>query len=181
MDILYNKEGVPLMMNSTFFFADTVTDKKTTDERRRVLFPYDDTRRGYIYVGDERVVTWGNDNRFPWEAVKTVRDTTVLNTGLHFLRNLTLGQGIFACRVKGYDDKGDEILEPIDDPKVQSFVSSRQVRRYMEKVLRDYLKVGCGAVQFVPNAAGNVVVGLNALNCLHYRFTEPDSDGCPAL
>lgn len=47
----------------------------------------------------------------------------------------------------------------------------------MEKVLRDYLKVGCGAVQFVPNAAGNVVVGLNALNCLHYRFTEPDSDG----
>ncbi len=177
MDILYNKEGVPLMMNSTFFFADTVTDKKTTDERRRVLFPYDDTRRGYIYVGDERVVTWGNDNRFPWEAVKTVRDTTVLNTGLHFLRNLTLGQGIFACRVKGYDDKGDEILEPIDDPKVQSFVSSRQVRRYMEKVLRDYLKVGCGAVQFVPNAAGNVVVGLNALNCLHYRFTEPDSNG----
>ena len=65
MDILYNKEGAPLMMNSTLFIADTITDKKTLDDRRRVLFPYDDTQRGYIYVGDERVVAWGCNNRFP--------------------------------------------------------------------------------------------------------------------
>ena len=177
MDILYNNDGAPLMMSSTLFFADTVTDKKTSDDRRRVLFPYDDTLRGYIHVGGERVVAWGKDNRFPYEAVKTVRDTTVLNTGLHFLRNLTLGQGVLACRVKGYDDNGDEVLEPISDPKVQRFISSRQVRRYMEKVLRDYLKVGCGAVQFVPNLAGDIIIGLNALNCMQYRFTEPDDNG----
>ena len=35
MDILYNNDGAPLMMSSTLFFADTVTDKKTSDEDRK--------------------------------------------------------------------------------------------------------------------------------------------------
>lgn len=115
----------------------------------------------------------GRDNLFPTKAAEIVRTTTVLNTGLRFLRNLTMGQGIFACRVKGYNDKGDEILEPIDDNNIQRFVSSRIVRRYMEKTLRDFLKVGCSAVQLVPNAAGNSIIGLNTINSEHFRFTEP--------
>ena len=47
----------------------------------------------------------------------------------------------------------------------------------MEKVLRDYLKTGCGAVQFVPNMAGSDIVGLQPLNCTQFRFTEPDKNG----
>ena len=173
MDILYNNEGVPLMMHSDIAFYDTKLDKQTTDERRRVLFPYDDTRHDFIEVAGQRVLSWGKDNLFPCHAAETVRNTTVLNTGLRFLRNLTMGQGIFACRVKGYNDKGDEILEPVEDSSYQRFVGSRMVRRYMEKTLRDFLKVGISAVQFVPNAAGNKIIGLNAINSLYFRFTEP--------
>ena len=173
MDILYNNEGVPLMMHSDIAFYDTKLDKQTADERRRVLFPYDDTRHDFIEVAGQRVLSWGKDNLFPWHAAETVRNTTVLNTGLRFLRNLTMGQGIFACKVKGYNDKGDEILQPVEDSSYQRFVGSRMVRRYMEKTLRDFLKVGISAVQFVPNAAGNKIVGLNTINSLHYRFTEP--------
>ena len=47
------------------------------------------------------------------------------------------------------------MLKPVTDSRVQAFIASRNVRRYMEKVLRDYLKFGNGAVQFVPSAAGN--------------------------
>ena len=173
MDILYNSEGIPLMMSSDIAFYDTKVDRAASDERRRVLFPYDDTHHDYIVVGEERVLAWGRDNLFPTKAAEIVRTTTVLNTGLRFLRNLTMGQGIFACRVKGYNDKGDEILEPIDDNNIQRFVSSRIVRRYMEKTLRDFLKVGCSAVQLVPNAAGNSIIGLNTINSEHFRFTEP--------
>lgn len=172
MDILYNNEGVPLMMHSDIAFYDTKLDKQTADERRRVLFPYDDTRHDFIEVAGQRVLSWGKDNLFPWHAAETVRNTTVLNTGLRFLRNLTMGQGIFACKVKGYNDKGDEILQPVEDSSYQRFVGSRMVRRYMEKTLRDFLKVGISAVQFVPNAAGNKIVGLNTINSLYFRFTE---------
>lgn len=161
------------MMHSDIAFYDTKLDKQTADERRRVLFPYDDTRHDFIEVAGQRVLSWGKDNLFPWHAAETVRNTTVLNTGLRFLRNLTMGQGIFACKVKGYNDKGDEILQPVEDSSYQRFVGSRMVRRYMEKTLRDFLKVGISAVQFVPNAAGNKIVGLNTINSLHYRFTEP--------
>lgn len=173
MDILYNNEGVPLMMQSDIAFYDTNLDKHAADERRRVLFPYDDTRHDFIEVAGQRVLSWGKDNLFPWHAAETVRNTTVLNTGLRFLRNLTMGQGIFACKVKGYNDKGDEILQPVEDSSYQRFVGSRMVRRYMEKTLRDFLKVGISAVQFVPNAAGNKIIGLNAINSLYFRFTEP--------
>lgn len=161
------------MMHSDIAFYDTKLDKQTADERRRVLFPYDDTRHEFIEVAGQRVLSWGKDNLFPWHAAETVRNTTVLNTGLRFLRNLTMGQGIFACKVKGYNDKGDEILQPVEDSSYQRFVGSRMVRRYMEKTLRDFLKVGISAVQFVPNTAGNKIVGLNTINSLHYRFTEP--------
>lgn len=173
MDILYNKEGVPLMMHSDIAFYDTKLDKQASDERRRVLFPYDDTRHDFIEVAGQRVLAWGKDNLFPCHASDIVRNTTVLNTGLRFLRNLTMGQGIFVFRVKGYNDKGDEILEPADDQAMQRFVGSRLVRRYMEKTLRDFLKVGLSAVQFVPNAAGNKIVGLNTINSHYFRFTEP--------
>lgn len=173
MDILFNKEGVPLMMQSELAFYDTKLDRQTADERRRVLFPYDDTRHDFIEVAGQRVLSWGRDNLFPWHAAETVRNTTVLNTGLRFLRNLTMGQGIFACRVKGYGDDGNELLEPVNDPQLQRFVGSRLVRRYMEKALRDFLKVGIAAVQFVPNLAGSKIIGLNTINSLYYRFTEP--------
>lgn len=173
MDILYNNEGVPLMMHSDIAFYDTKLDKHTADERRRVLFPYDDTRHDFIEVAGQRVLSWGRDNLFPWHAAETVRNTTVLNTGLRFLRNLTMGQGIFACKVKGYNDKGDEILQPVEDSSYQRFVGSRMVRRYMEKTLRDFLKVGISAVHFVPNAAGNKIIGLNTINSQYFRFTGP--------
>lgn len=173
MDILYNNEGVPLMMHSDIAFYDTKLDKQTADERRRVLFPYDDTRHDFIEVAGQRVLSWGRDNLFPWHAAETVRNTTVLNTGLRFLRNLTMGQGIFACKVKGYNDKGDEILQPVEDSSYQRFVGSRMVRRYMEKTLRDFLKVGISAVHFVPNAAGNKIIGLNTINSQYFRFTGP--------
>ena len=161
------------MMHSDIAFYDTKLDKHTADERRRVLFPYDDTRHDFIEVAGQRVLSWGRDNLFPWHAAETVRNTTVLNTGLRFLRNLTMGQGIFACKVKGYNDKGDEILQPVEDSSYQRFVGSRMVRRYMEKTLRDFLKVGISAVHFVPNAAGNKIIGLNTINSQYFRFTEP--------
>ncbi len=176
IEIIYNKEGTPLLMQSTNFFASTTSDKEAVRERSRALFPYDDDHRDYVWVDDKRVVAWGADNMFPNLAIDTVRDTTVLNTGLKFLMRLTMGQGIFPCSVTGYDDDGNEVLQPIDNEEIKKFVSSRMVRRYMEKTLRDYLKVGNAAVQFVPNAAGEVI-GINTLNCLQYRFTVPDDNG----
>ena len=177
MDILYNNDGVPMMMYSSMMFADTTGTDREAVNKRNILTPYDELRREYFYVNGNKIVPWGPKNDFPQKALRMVSETTVLNTGLHFLRNLTLGQGIYPCTVSGYDNDGNEVLKPVTDQKLTKFLQGRMARRYMEKILRDYLKVGNGAVQFIPSIDGTKINGINPLNSRYYRFTEPDSLG----
>ena len=136
MEILYNKEGIPLLMQSTYVFGETSgLPANQANERLKILMPYDLNENSYIDIDGVKVRPWGAGNDFPQIAEREIAGTSVLNTGLKFLRNLTLGQGIYPCRVKGFDDNGNELLDPITDSRVQKFVASRQVRRYMEKVL----------------------------------------------
>ena len=179
MDILFNNNGAPLMMSSNYVLGETYTDKAALSDfaRREILHPHDNWAYDYLWVGKHKVVSWGEANKFPQWAAKLIKETTVLNTGLQYLLFLMMGQGVFACRVEGINDDGTEILTPIQDARVQNFLESRIVRKYMERVLRDYLKFGNGAVHMVPSADFRKIEVLNSLNALWYRYTEPDAYG----
>ena len=178
MDILFNNEGTPLMMTCQTAFLESTGKPSDYELRKRdILSPYSETGKELVMFKNYQVMSWGKDNRFPNEAARQIGTTSVLNTGLKFLRAVTLGQGIFPCRVKGYDDDGNELLEPVNDSQVTRFLYSRQVRRYLEKVFRDYLKFGNGAVELIPNQNGTAIVGMNPLNALFYRYTLPDPWG----
>ena len=178
MEILYNKSGTPLLMNATSFLAETEGSvSNLSKERLKTLIPFAQEEKDYwVTLGDYQVVPWGENNDFPQLAATQIATTSVLNTGLKFLRNLTLGQGIFPCTVEGYDDDGNEVLRAVDDAKVRKFIRSRMVRRCMEHSLRDYLCYGNAAVHFVPSYTGGFA-GLNPLNALFRRFTEPNNLG----
>lgn len=180
MEILFNNQGVPLMMSSKTAFHETTGMpqlKKDAEERARNIFPFDKNEHYRFHVGDHDCVSWGVNNDWPDIAVKQIRETTVLNTGLKFIRNFTMGQGIFPCKVRGYDDDGNELLDPVDDSKVKEFINSRSTRRMMEMLLRDYLKVGSGLVHFVPNQSGTEIVGLDVIGAQNFRHTVPDLGG----
>ena len=167
------------MMNSSSVFGETFTDAATRADmaQREVLQMHDNWAYDYLYVGNHKVVAWGQANQFPQWAAKLIRETTVLNTGLQYLLFLMMGQGVFGCRVLGVNDDGSEKLEPIDDPRLTAFLESRIARKFMERVLRDYLKFGNGAVQFVPSLDLRKMELLNPINSLWYRYTEPDAFG----
>ena len=179
MDILFNNKGVPLMFTCGEMGGETFTDAaiRRNMAQREVLQVHDNWAYDYLWVGSHKVVSWGMANQFPQWAAKLIKETTVLNTGLQYLLFLMLGQGIFGCRVVGINDDGSDRVEPIDDPRLSRFLESRVVRKYMEKVLRDYLKFGNGAVQFVPTMDLRAMQILNPLNALWYRYTEPDAFG----
>lgn len=178
MEILFNDKGIPLMMTSSSAFLETTgRPENYIKEKLRILSPYASGLEETVTYKDYKVLSWGKDNRFPHAANEQITTTSVLNTGLKFLRSLTVGQGIYPCKVKGYDDKGNEVLEAVKDPKIHQFVNSRMVRRCLEKVSRDYFKYGNGAVQILPDNAGTSIVGLNPLNALYYRYTVPDAWG----
>lgn len=171
MEILFNKAGAPLMLNSTSFFGST-----TGAPVRKLVQPFNQNDRYFISVDNYQVIPWGIKNDLPQHMAEKVRNTAVLNTGLKFLRNLTAGQGLYACTITGIDENGNEILSPVQDPTVTEFLKGHVVRRYMEKALRDYFKFGCFFAHFIPNAEGGLA-GLNVLNAFYCRSTVPDSSG----
>ncbi len=178
MDILFSKEGTPLMMSSNKAFVESVGKPENYNVKKRdILSPYSISKTETIGYKDYKVMTWGKDNAFPLMAAEKISSTSVLNTGLKFLRSLTVGQGIYPCKVVGWDEKGNEQLQPLDDPQISRFLNGRMVRRYLEKVSRDYFKFGNGAVQLIPDQAGQKIIGLNPLNALFYRYTLPDAWG----
>lgn len=178
MDILFNEEGTPMMMQSHMIFGESTGRPDNYEvKKRNILAPFESLRTTYKEWNGHRLLEWGGDNDFPRTAAKVVSETSVLNTGLRFLRNLTLGQGLFACRVTGYDEKGNEQLQPIDDPQLTALLNGRMIRRYTERASRDYFKFGCSPVELIPDAKGQRIVGLNPINALYSRFTVPDAVG----
>ncbi len=166
--ILFNNLGAPLLAFGDKYFASTTGAPTERPAVSKQLEKQDDK----VSVDGKSLVAWGTNNDFPTKANELIRSVGVLNTGLKFIRNFTIGQGIFACRVTGYDDQGNEQLEILNDPKIVSFCQGRMVRRYLEKAARDYLKYGKSDVQLIPNLEGTEMVGLNTLNSIYTRYTE---------
>ena len=167
-DILFNKSGDPLLAYGKSYQATTTgvpADKiKNTQQPK-------DPLEDYLMVGNIKVSAWGPANNFPSLADGIINSVGVLNTGLKFTRNFTIGQGIFACKVSDYDESGNEILEKVQDKSLVSFANSRLVRKYMAKGLRDYLKFGVAFIQIIMNSDGSKIVGINAVNAKYCRLS----------
>ncbi|MEG2341279.1 MAG: hypothetical protein RSB69_11080 [Odoribacter sp.] len=166
--LLTSGNGTPLMAYGTKFFA-TTTGIPASIESSSQLKKVEDTTN----VGSYECCNWGPNNDFPTQADMLIGKTGVLSTGLRFLHRVVLGQGIFPCRVTGYDAKGNETLEVINDPAIISFLQSRPVRRYLSNAYRDIIKFGISFPQLIPNIDGTKLIGINTINALHCRLTKP--------
>lgn len=180
-EILFNKMGYPLMSQGDGFFM-TIENKAVDSMKKRdILSVRDLTKEKWIVYDEMKVMSWGENNDFPQRAADIVASTSVLNTGLKFLRQLTIGQGLYPCKVVGFDEKGNEKIEPSGNPRLDALVGGRMVRKYLEKVSRDYFKFGCGFVLLTPNVEGKIVA-LQPINALFVRLTEAGAHGeCKAI
>lgn len=175
-EILFNKSGLPLMAFGKNSFITTkggpsnaVKGQKPERQEKVPAITEDPEDKGS--VGPEEFVEWGEGNNFPIDANDIISSVGVLNTGLRFMRNFTIGQGIFPCKVMGYDEFGNEIYEKIDDEELVHFCESRMVRRYLEKAGRDYFKFGLANVELIPDLSGKKMVGINTINSMYARYT----------
>lgn len=173
-DLQFNLDGVPLLGFGKNYFA--VTTGTPTGKPKNVSSPTQ-ADPDKTYVGDIEIADWGTGNNFPDTAINTMGKISVLNTGLRYLRNLTIGQGIYPVRITGFDTRGNETFDVVNDPKLRLFVNGRMVRRYLEKALRDYLKFGPAFVQLIPSADGSKMVGINTINARYCRLSVANSTG----
>ena len=172
---LFNSSGVPLIGYGTkgmYLSTNGAPPDKLKQLSQPSIADPDKTSVNNIELSD-----WGSGNKFPKTADELINSVSVLNSGLKFIRNFTLGQGIFPVTITGYDDNGNEILKPVNDPKLSNFGKSRLVRRYLEKATRDYLKFGPAFIQLIPNVDGSQLVGINTINAKYCRLSVADNLG----
>ena len=175
-EILWNNAGDPLMVSGRSYMG--VTKGGPTERPKKTESPKPSgTNLDKTKVDDITIASWGPNNDWPTKADEIIGKVGVLNTGLRFTRNFTLGQGIYPCTVEGYDEKGNELLKAPEDKTLAVFANSRMVRRYMEKALRDYLKLGIPFVQLLMNAEGDKIVGINTINAKYCRLSEANKEG----
>jgi hypothetical protein len=175
-EILYNRAGTPLMVSGKSYLGNTTgvpgEIPKTMASPKPARADFDK-----VTIGGVELCCWGPSNDWPKKADDIIGKVGVLNTGLRFTRNFTLGQGIFPCCVTGYDSNGNEILEAPKDSSLAVFANSRIIRRYMEKALRDYLKLGIAFVQLLLNEEGDKIVGINTINSKYCRLSVANNLG----
>jgi hypothetical protein len=171
-EIEFNKDGVPLLAFGKSYFASTTGAPSNANKK---IFVPTDNDTDTVTVGDMKIVDWGTNNKFPHDAINIIRKNGVLNSGLRFIRNFTLGQGIFPVIVNGYDDNGKEDLKVVDDPKLRRFVNGRIARNYLMIAARDYLKTGISPVQLIPSNDGKSLAGIKAINTLYCRFAQNET------
>ena len=183
MQILYNKKGVPLSAFGTKAYyttkgspaKDKITPQQTQEIKLPVSRPANDDPDVTEITGVSVALWGGTNNKFPDDAIDTIRKIAVLNTGLRFVRNFTLGQGIFPAKVTGYDKYGNEEISIINQADVISACVNRNTRRHMEKLGRDYLKFGISFVQLIMNEDGSKIAGIETINARYCRLSKAEN------
>jgi hypothetical protein len=176
-EVSFSKDGTPLIAYGKRAIYQTVGKPSAASSREVMGTTPIKPLQGTPEVEGVNISPWGTGNKFPQDADEIIQKVGVLNTGLRFIRNVILGQGIFPCKIKGYDDKGNEVIEVIEDQKLKLFLNSRMVRRYMEKASRDFLKYGIAFPEFIPSADGKSFSGLNCINAIYSRLSVANENG----
>lgn len=157
-----DNEGTPLMFRSNRVFGFTETPHPVVEKPEETFT-----------IGKREYVSWGPDNRYPDEAVRTIGKTGVLSTGIGFKARTSFGQGVVPMDITGYDDKsGDMLLRACQDKEVQRYFRSEPFLKYASAAFRDLFKFGnCFPVLYF-NEGGRRIVNVVIHNARHCRVSK---------
>lgn len=160
-NVIWGADGAPLAMSSDKIFAVT-SHKKTTIEEPKNSFS----------IGGMEFVSWGENNRYPDDAVKTIGSTGVLSTAIGFKARTSFGQGVVPMVLKSIDDDGNDVLEVCKDTNVQKYCRSYEFRNYASQAFRDLFKFGNCFPIFYFSEDGTKIIRLVLRNARHCRVSR---------
>jgi hypothetical protein len=83
-------------------------------------------------------VPWGSDNLFPQHIIEKVRKSTLIPSTLVKQAHMLQSSGLVYGRVTGYDKDGNEEMEYVYDPEVESWMKRTNVKRYLREASLSY-------------------------------------------
>lgn len=159
--ILFDPNGLPIAISSNLFFSSTRLQVQRVTEKPSQVFEVN----GVSYVN------WGDNNRYPDDAVMTIGRTGVLSTAVGFKCRTSFGQGVVAMQSTGYDEDGEEVLKPCKIQEVNDYLSGYTFIRYASTAFRDLFKFGNAFPIFYFNEKGDIV-NIICRNARHCRISQ---------
>ena len=123
------------------------------------------THKGIDYV------CWGDNNRFPDDAVALIHRTSVLQTALDYKTSCCVTQGVIPTMLEGWDENLKDICKPLNNPDIISYLLDDHFLRYRFAAFRDINKFGNCFPLLIPNNAGNKIVRIDCINARHCRLS----------
>lgn len=168
--ILFNKEGDPKMWvgSRTFGWSKNVpsVNVKGRDVSDTFFLARQGNRKPLEFV------SWGENNRFPEDAVHTIESTNVLQTGLNFKARVAYGQGVLPFEYGGFDDKGNEVLKAVQDKELVGYLRGYSCRRSVQGLLRDVYRFGNAYAVFIFSDDGSRILSVETMNARHCRMSK---------
>ena len=81
---------------------------------------------------------WGIDNKEPFKIWEEGNSITEIQSVLDLKARLLYGNGSFIGKVTGVDDDGNEIFQPIWDPKINTFLTQAGFQKYLMNACINY-------------------------------------------
>lgn len=159
MEILFDNQGDPKLFYGKTVFGSTIT--KLVEEKLYDTF----------FFNKVEYASWGDNNHYPDDAENTIEATSVLKTGLNYKVRCCYGQGVVPVEMIGFDDKNNEIFQPVRDKDVLSYLRGMVFRKYHGASFRDLIKFGNCFPVLVFNEAGNKIVRAQIMNARHCRLS----------
>jgi len=157
MDIIFNKEGTPLLFQSNKTYGQTLTTRKDVKEEVNSTFSHNNVEYAY----------WGNNNRYPEDALNIIGKTGVLSTALNYKCRCCFGQGVLPTKLTGVDNT----YEPLNDKEVLNYLRGYSFREYLSSAFRDIIKLGNCFPVFVFNQTGKKILAVKIVNGRHCRIS----------
>jgi len=160
MEILFNKQGTPLLFLGSKTHGKTIKSVSVNEEIFE-KFTFHDTE----------YASWGTNNRYPEDALEVVAKTGVLSTGLNYKCRCCYGQGVLPVSVTGLDGQNREQFTPVNDPELLNFLRGYNFRNYHIQAFRDLIKLGNCFPVFVFSADGSRILRTETVNARHCRLS----------
>jgi hypothetical protein len=107
---------------------------------------------------------WGTDNKYPQIVIDENMAQETSASSLLFKIQAHYGKGLFFHK-KEIDEKGNEKITPIQlkdlDPEIKAFYYLNDLENFYQGIINDYEWWNFFHCQYIPNKAGNKIVGVN--------------------
>lgn len=124
-----------------------------------------------------KYVPWGDSNDFPKKQFDTIKQITVVGSGIRKRAKIHYGRGVYAYE-KEIDENGFETTKPSENNDLIDFFKRNRIDQFAKKIITDYEMFGIYFPEFILDAGSAQKIvktrHLHGLFCRKSVFEDID-------